>query len=285
MKRKRGFRTLADWVSRGVMLLCFVGAALVLASILFAIAARGLGALNWEIISRPPDRAYLLGGSGGILNAIMGSLYLALGGTLIASLIAIPVVIYMHTYGTKSRLTRLTRLTLDVMWGMPSIVYGAFVFAFMLVIGMRASLLAGMITLALISLPILTRTFDEVALMVPAALSESTAALGTTKLELAGVLLRQTVPGLLAGILLAFERGIGDGASILFTAGYTDAMPQSLLRPVASLPLAIFFQLGTPFPEVQARAYAAALVLTVIILIFGLLAYVVRTRMGRHVIR
>jgi phosphate transport system permease protein len=285
MRRKKFLRVLRDKLWPAVMLLCLLGAGLVLSSILIVITSRGLQALSWEMITTPPQRAFYLGGSGGILNAIMGSLYLAVGATIIASLVAIPVVLYMHTYGKGKRQTRLIRLILDVMWGMPSIVYGAFVFTFMLAVGMRASLLAGILTLALVSLPILTRTFDEVALMVPKALSESTLALGTTRVELAGILLRQTVPGLLAGMFLAFVRGIGDGASILFTAGYTDSMPTSLLRPVASLPLAIYFQLSTPFPEVQARAYTAALVLTAIILLFGILSYIVRARLGRYIIR
>jgi phosphate transport system permease protein len=285
MKRRRMIRKLSGWLWVGIMRLCLLGAALVLGSILLTIVRRGASALTLEMLTSPPQRAFYLGGSGGILNAITGSLCLALGATLLAALIAAPVVLFMHTYGAGRRLTRLVRLALDVLWGIPSIVYGTFVFALMLMIGMRASLLAGIITLALVSLPILARTFDEVALMMPAALTESTLALGTTRLELAGMLLRQTVPGLLAGVFLAFDRSIGDGASVLFTAGYTDSMPRSLLRPVASLPLAIFFQLGTPFPEVQARAYAAALVLTAIVLIFGCLAYLVRARLGRYVIR
>ena len=95
------------------------------------------------------------------------------------------------------------------------------------------------------------------------------------------------LPPLVAGIalLLAFGRGIGDAASVLFTAGYTDALPQSLTRPVASLPLAIFYQLSTPFPEVQARAYASALVLTILILAVSLLAQLSARRLGKHVIR
>jgi phosphate transport system permease protein len=95
---------------------------------------------------------------------------------------------------------------------------------------------------------------------------------------------RQTVPGLLTASLLAFGRGIGDAASVLFTAGYTDRLPTSLLRPVASLPLAVFFQLGTPVPEVQERAYASALVLTIIILTISLLARLLARRLTRHVI-
>ncbi len=110
-------------------------------------------------------------------------------------------------------------------------------------------------------------------------------AMGTTRLELLWVLLRQAVPGLFTAVLLAFSRAIGDAASVLFTAGYTDSLPDSLLRPVASLPLAVFFQLGTPFPEVQARAHASALVLTAIILFISLLAHLSMTRIGRNVVR
>jgi phosphate transport system permease protein len=84
--------------------------------------------------------------------------------------------------------------------------------------------------------------------------------------------LRQAFPGLLAAVLIAFGRGIGDAASVLFTASFTDSLPYSLFKPVATLPLAIFFQLGTPFPEVQQRGYAAALVLTVIVLLVSILA-------------
>ena len=98
-------------------------------------------------------------------------------------------------------------------------------------------------------------------------------------------MLRQTVPGLLTAMLLALGRGIGDAASVLFTAGYTDRLPTSLLRPVASLPLAVFFQLGTPVPEVQKRAYASALVLTAIVLIISLIARLLTRRLARHVIR
>jgi len=146
-------------------------------------------------------------------------------------------------------------------------------------------LLAGIIGLALVILPILARTFDEVVGLAPRQLAESTYALGATRLEYLGILLRQTLPGLVTAILLAFGRGIGDAAAVLFTAGYTDRMPESLLQPVASLPLAIFFQLATPFPEVQARAYASALVLTLMILVISLLAHLSMTRLGRNVIR
>lgn len=284
MKRKTR-RKLEEHFFLWLMRAFLAAAAALLGLILLVIVWRGIGALSWEMISQPPQGGYYLGGEGGILNAIVGSLYLATGATVLAATIAVPVILYIHVYGRHRRLANLLRLVLDVMWGIPSIVYGTFGFALMIFLGLRASLLAGIITLALVVLPILARTFDEIVRMAPAQLREATLSLGTTRFELLGVLLRQTLPGLLTALLLAFGRGIGDAASILFTAGYTDSMPASLLHPVASLPLAVFFQLSTPFPEVQARAYASALVLTAMILVISLLGHLLMSRLGRHVIR
>jgi phosphate transport system permease protein len=267
------------------MRLSLAGAGAVLIFILTVIALRGFQALSWEMLTQAPQGGFYLGKGGGILNAILGSLYLATGATLLAGLIAAPVVLYLHVYAQRSRAAHLLRLTLDVLWGVPSIVYGAFAFVAMVSLGMRASLLAGILTLTIVVIPILARTYDEVVALAPRELREITLALGTTRFEFLLVLLRQTMPGLATALLLAFSRAIGDAAAVLFTAGFTDAMPDSLFRPVASLPLAIFFQLSTPFPAVQARAYAAALVLTVMILGVSLLAQWTMRRLGRHVIR
>jgi phosphate transport system permease protein len=172
------------------------------------------------------------------------------------------------------------------MWGIPSIVYGAFGFILMLFIGMRASLLAGIIVLAALELPILTRAMDEFIRMMPVELEDAALSLGATRLEVAStVIFRQLLPGLATAVLLAFGRGIGDAASVLFTAGYTDRIPTSLLDPAASLPLAVFFQLGTPYPEVQARAYSAALVLTAIVLFTSLSSRWLSRRLGRFAVK
>jgi phosphate transport system permease protein len=122
--------------------------------------------------------------------------------------------------------------------------------------------------------------------MVPFALKESSYALGATRLQTAlNVVVRQTMPGLVTAVLLAFGRGIGDAAAVLFTAGYTDRLPDSLFGPAASLPLAVFFQLGTPFPAVQERAYASALILTIIVLALSLISRGLARRFTKHVIR
>jgi phosphate transport system permease protein len=254
--------------------------------ILATVVVKGLPALNLKMLTQVPKGGYYLGKEGGILNAIAGSLALAGGATILSYIFSLAVVLFLHFFARDSRFVYLVRLSLDVLWGVPSIVYGAFGFTLLLLLGLRASLLGGIVALALLELPILVRAIDEVISMVPPELKEASYALGATRLETAlRTVVRQTVPGLLTASLLAFGRGIGDAASVLFTAGYTDRMPTSLLRPVASLPLAVFFQLGTPVPEVQERAYASALVLTIIILIISLIARLLTRRLTRHVIR
>lgn len=258
----------------------------ILALILATVVWRGLPALNLAMLIQTPKGGYYLGKEGGILNAIVGSLCLAGGATVLAFVLSLPIAIYLQLYASRTRQAELARLALDVLWGVPSIVYGAFGFIILLWLGMRASLLGGIIALALLELPIMVRGMDEAIAMVPSALKETSYALGATQYETAlKVIVRQTAPGLLTAVLLAFGRGIGDAASVLFTAGYTDRLPNSLFRPAASLPLAVFFQLNTPYPAVQARAYASALVLTLIILALSLIARRLTGRLTAHTIR
>jgi phosphate transport system permease protein len=269
--------------------LMLASGAFVLGSLLLILGTviwRGLPALNLDMLTQTSKGGYYLGKEGGILNAIVGSLYLAAGATLLAMLASLPIAIYLQFYAGRSRFAELTRLALDVLWGVPSIVYGAFGFILMLWLGMRASLLGGILTLALLELPIMIRGMDEAIAMVPSALKEASYALGATRFETAfKVVVRQTGPALLTAVLLAFGRAIGDAAAVLFTAGYTDRLPTSLLDPVASLPLAVFFQLGTPFPAVQDRAYASALVLTMIVLALSVASRYFARRLTKHVVR
>lgn len=244
----------------------------ILALIMFTIFEKGIKAISWEVLSQTPKGGYYYGKGGGILNAITGSLVLAIGATVLAFVIGLPVALYINVFLVKRRkLVSIIRFILDLVWGIPSIVYGAFGFTLMVIIGLQTSLLAGIITVTLFILPIMIRSMDEILRTVPIGLMEASLSLGTNKSETAfRIFTRQTVSGIITAVLLSFGRGIGDAASVLFTAGYTDNLPNSLMEPVATLPLSIFFQLSSPVPEVQARAYASALVLTVIILVASL---------------
>jgi phosphate transport system permease protein len=244
----------------------------VLAIIIYTVFAKGMKAMSWEILTQIPKGGYYYGKGGGILNAILGSLALATGATVIAFVIGLPVALYINVFLIRRKhLVNFIRFVLDLVWGIPSIVYGAFGFSIMVFVGLQTSLLAGILTVSLFILPIMIRSMDEILRTVPYGLMEASYSLGSNKSETAfKIFTRQSVSGIITAVLLSFGRAIGDAASVLFTAGYTDNLPNSLLEPVATLPLSIFFQLSSPVPEVQARAYASALVLTVIILIVSL---------------
>ncbi|MBI2757448.1 MAG: ABC transporter permease subunit [Chloroflexi bacterium] len=284
MKKHWHRRHIIEAFVKAVMIFSFIIVAGSLGLILWTVISRGLPALTWSMVSQIPKGGFYLGKEGGILNAIIGSLYLAGGGTLTALLFSLPIALYLETYLGDSHWGQYVRLALDVLWGVPSIVYGAFGFIVMLAFGLRASLLGGIIALALIELPIMTRAMDEVIRRMPADLEQAALALGSTRLEIAArVVTRQMLPGIVTAILLAFGRGIGDAAAVLFTAGYTDRIPASILQPAASLPLAVFFQLGMPYPEVQKRAYASALILTIIVLAISLGSRWIAGRLSRYV--
>lgn len=262
-----------DWrrneerIFKGLM---FLSVAIVLCS-LFAVFAiivvKGASALNIAMVTQTPHGGYYLGKEGGILNAIIGSVYLSVGAILFAIAISLPAAWYLQKFSRTSQFATVIRTMFDIASGIPSLLYGAFIFLIMIMFQARASLLWGIITVGIFIAPLLARAFDEVMQMVPAKLKEASYSLGATRWETVFfVVTRQALPGLIAAVLVSFGRAIGDAASVLFTAGYTDSIPSSLNDPVATLPLAIFFQLATPFPQVQERAYASAIILLVIVL-------------------
>ncbi|PVH25294.1 PstA family ABC transporter permease [Sphingobacterium corticibacter] len=244
---------------------------------------KGLPYLSWEMISQAPQGGFYIGKGGGILNAILGSLYLALASTGIATLIGIPISLYLNLYVPKdSFIARSAKLLFDVLFGIPSIVYGAIAFSIMIWLGIRASLLGGIITITLLTIPIVVRTIDELLKTVPIDLTQVTFSLGATPWEAARVVLKYIKPGIFTAILLAFGRAIGDVAGVLLTTGFSDNMPKYIDEPAATLPLAIFFQLSSPIPEVQGRAYASALVLTFIILFIVLCTHLLAAKQKKH---
>jgi len=286
MKKRWQRRHLIEAFVKGLMIVSFLIVAAGLGEILWTILVQGLPALNWAMVTQVPQGGFYLGKGGGVLNAILGSLYLAGGGTLLALIFSLPIALYLETYLGDSDWGRYVRLSLDVLWGIPTIVYGVFGFIIMLAIGLRASLLAGIVVLSLVELPIMVRAMDEVIRRMPVDLEQAALALGSTKLEVAvRVVTRQMLPGIITAILLAFGRGIGDAASVLFTAGYTDRIPTSLMQPTASLPLAVFFQLGTPYPIVQQRGYASALILTIIVLIISISSRWISSHLNKYTVK
>jgi phosphate transport system permease protein len=276
-----------ELVAREIMRFSTYSLILILVFIIAVIFVKGFRALTPDMVLKTPQGGFYYGGEGGVLNAIVGSIYIACGATLIAIIIGIPAALYINVSLTKyKRLKNIIRFFLDALWGIPSIVYGAFGFTLMLLMGMNASLISGIIVVALLITPIVVRTFDEILSTIPRGLHEASLALGSTRTEMAyRVLFKQGFSGFITAVLLAFGRGIGDAASVLFTAGYTDLIPTALDEPAATLPLAIFFQLSSPIPEVRERAFAAAAILTIIILIISLAARYLSARYSKTNLR
>jgi phosphate transport system permease protein len=254
---------------------------LVLVHLVWTIIAKGAPSLSWKVVSTPPNGSfYFTGEGGGFLNAIAGSFYLAVCATILSFLVSLPVALFLNIYLVKApKVLTACRFCLDVLWGIPSIVYGAFGFLILMYLGYRNSLGAGIITVAALISPIMIRAMDEVLKTIPIGLQEASYAIGSTKTETAfKIFFRQAFPGLATAVLLAFGRGIGDAASVLFTAGFTDLVPHSFGDPTATLPLFIFYQLSSPSEGVQNLAYAAAIVLTIIILIVSITARLLKPK-------
>lgn len=253
--------------------LMIISAVIIMSILLYIVGTiiyKGLPSLTWDMISKLPGGGFYLGKEGGVLNAIVGSVYIIMGSLIISTCLSVPLVMYINFYLPKnSHFANIIRFSFDILFGVPSIVYGAFGFALMVYLGIRASLFGGILTVAMLIMPIMMRTFDEVTRLLSRDLPDALLSLGATKYEMVKVITRQLMPGLVTAVLLAIGRGIGDAATVLFTAGYTDNIPNALNQPAATLPLSIFFQLGSPVEEVQNRAYASALILTILILLLS----------------
>lgn len=279
IRRRLRKEKIAKCIMQLALLIISSSLLLIIGTILY----KGLPYLSWDMISQSPKGGFYIGKEGGVLNAIIGSLYLATASTLLATGVGVPIAIYLHIYTLPtSLLRRLSKFLFDVLFGMPSIVYGAIAFSIMIWFGIRASLLGGIITVSLLTLPIVVRTVSELFHTVPSDLQQITTSLGATRFETAKVLIRYVKPGLFTAVLLAFGRAVGDVAGVLLTTGFTDNMPLYIDEPAATLPLAIFFQLSSPIPEVQGRAYASGLLLTIIILIVVICTNLLASKQKKH---
>jgi phosphate transport system permease protein len=258
--------------------LCIIGVLLALGVILFNIFFNGLPYLTWEFLTLPPSN---LGRSGGILPAIVGTLYLVIGAIAIALPIGIGTAIYLTEYTRSGRLVGLIRTATDLLNGTPSIVFGLFGFAFLVIyLSFGVSLIAGQITLALMALPTIIRTTEEALKTVPASIREGGLALGATKWQtIWHVILPSSVPGIVTGAILSIGRVAGETAPILFTAVVfsTRFLPSSLFQPVMALPYHLYI-LATNVPGAREQQYATAIVLLALVVAFYAIAIWIRHR-------
>ena len=273
--KNRKAETAIYWLMRGVTYFMVM----VIAYIVFDILKNGLPAISWEFLTGYPRRS---GSEGGIFPAIVGTFYLVLVTIVIALPLGMAAAIYLSEYAKQDRYTRLIRLAIITLSGVPSIVFGLFgLGVFVLFLHFGASILAGSLTLASMILPTIIVSSEEALRAVPQSLREGSIALGATKWEtIYKNVLPYSIPGMLTGSILGIGRAAGETAPILLTvaAFYLPKLPKSVFDQVMALPYHLYV-LATQHPDmekVRPLQYGTALVLLDLVLGMSLTAIVMR---------
>lgn len=261
-------------------------AAIVVIPIIYVVAytvARGIGAINWEFLTQFPSNGMT---EGGIFPAIVGTILLTFGTAIAAIPLGISAAIYLAEYAKENRLTRAIRLAIVNLAGIPSIVYGLFgLGVFVLFLNMGTSIIAGALTLGLMTLPIVISTSEEAINTVPEEFRTVSYSVGATRWQTVRYqVLPQAMPGIITGVILGLGRAAGETAPILFTAAafYVPQLPESIFDQTMALPYHLYV-ISTQVPGMPIDIqFATALVLLFIVLSMIVVATVIRTIMRRR---
>ena len=262
-----------------VMALCLsaaISGLFILALILGTLMFKGLAGLNLAVFTEntPPP-----GSTGGLLNAIVGSLIMTTLGVAIGTPIGILAGTYMAEYGRHTRLTKIVRFINDILLSAPSIVIGLFIYTIMVAPFGGYSALAGAFALAVIVVPIVVRTTEDMLLLVPNTLREAAIALGMPRAQvIRTVCYKAARAGMITGVLLAIARVSGETAPLLFTSLGNQFFSTSLTQPMASLPVVIFKFALSPYADWQRLAWTGALIITFSVLALSIVARIIGAR-------
>ena len=273
-------RRRTDVAMRGLMAAGTLLALVPLGLILFYLIRRGLGAWSWHFFTTDPTGRFI-GDPGGIKSALIGTILIVALAALIAIPMGIGVAVYLVEYGKQSKFANIVRYFVDVMTGVPSIVFGLFIYIVLILSGSLGGFAAwkGSVALALLMLPVVTRSAEVVLNLVPNGLKEAGLALGSPRWRLIfRVILPTALPGLVTGSLLAVARAAGETAPLLFTAFAINATTFNLGEQMNSLPIQIFNDVRQAQDRIVERAWGAALALVVLILVMTLTARLISRR-------
>ncbi len=271
-----------DRIARGAILAATVLALVPLVLIVYYLLKKGLGAWSGDFFTTDPTGNTFFKNSniGGIKSALLGTIEMVALASVIAIPIGVGVAIWLVEYGRDSLFANIVRFFVDVLTGVPSIVFGLFVYI-VLIVGTGTSYAGwkGSIALSLLMLPVVVRSAEVILNLVPNGLRESALALGAPRWRVVGrIVLPTALPGMVTGILLAVARAAGETAPLLFTAAYTHETTTNLGSFMNSLPVQIYTDVTSPTPRVVERAWGAALTLVVLILLLNLIARLVSRR-------
>jgi phosphate transport system permease protein len=275
-------RRRTDKVMRGAMLAATMIALIPLVLIVYYLIHKGLSAWTSSGFFTTDPTGSFFGSPGGIRSAILGSLEIVLLATLISIPIGIGVALYLTEYGKEGWFANTVRYFVDVMTGVPSIMFGLFVYIVLVVGRFGGSGFAawkGAVAIALLMLPIIIRSSEVVLLLVPSSLREAALALGAQRWRVVfRVVLPTAAPGLVTGSLLALARGMGETAPLLFTVSTAFGLTFSLSQQMNTMPFLIYNDITSPRAALQTIAWGAALTLVVIVLILNLVARLIASR-------
>jgi phosphate transport system permease protein len=269
-----------DRVMRGMLIAGTVIALIPLVLILYYLLLKGLGSWSGSFFSTDPTGSFF-GDPGGIRSAIFGTLEIIALASLISIPIGIGVALYLTEYGKQSRFANVVRYFIDVMTGVPSIVFGLFIYIVLVLAGVGGSFTGwkGSVAISLLMLPIVVRSAEVVLLLVPSALREAALALGAPRWRVVTkIVLPTALPGLITGALLSVARGMGETAPLLFTVATANGLTFNLGGPMNTLPTQIFQDITSPRNAIVSRAWGAALTLVAILLILNLVARAIARR-------
>jgi len=254
-----------------------VGLAL-LAALLWTLLSRGLGGVSWRVFTQTTPAP---GSSGGLINAIYGSVVMTLLGLAIGAPIGILAATYLSEYGRAARLSKVIRFINDVLLSAPSIVIGLFVYTLVVIRMGHFSAIAGAISLGIIVIPVTVRTAEDMLRLIPSSMRQASAGLGAQPWRtITSVVYPAARSGLLTGVLLALARISGETAPLLFTALNNQFWSANLNQPMANLPVVIFQFATSPYPNWQSLAWTGALLITVFVLLLSVLARVISRLFG-----
>lgn len=257
--RNRFWRRLANALASLVFLLCAGLVLWPLASIVSDLVIKGASSINIEFFTHLPKPVGESGG--GMANAVVGSIVLLVIALCVGAPIGMAVGIYLSEY-SSGRFSKCIRFIVDVMNGIPSIVFGIFTYTLLVVPMKSFSVLAGGVALGLMMIPIVTRTTEQFIAMVPSSLREAAIALGLPKWRVTlGIVVEAARGGIVTGVMVALARVAGETAPLLFTAFGNRYWHSGLFEPIAALPIQIFSYAISPFEEWHRQAWAGALVL------------------------
>jgi len=265
--------------------LCALAIVLSLGGILYYIFLNGFSAINWEFLSTPPRDSMT---KGGVLPAILGTLYLTVGAIVIALPLGIASAIYLTEYARQGKLIRIIRLGVNCLAGIPSVVIGLFGLGFFVVfLQFGSCILSGALTLGILILPTIIGASEEALKSVPQTFREASLALGVSKWRtISRIVLPNAMPGILTGSILGIGRAAGETAPIMFTAAafFTAKLPSSIFDEVMALPYHIYVlaTAGTRIEETRPLQFGTVLVLVALVLGIDMIAIVIRSRMRKN---